>query len=203
MRLMSGTDSELTKVLSLLTHERQARDRGWWSVLARCYTPGATIQTSWFDGTAADYIQVSKRVFEQTPSNHRLGLPVIDINSMRAIAEMPMTIEMRGTFRGVETDLTAHLRMLHRAEREGDAWRLDATVAIFDHDTMAPVNPAATVPFIPEDLQGRRPSYRMLSLWMTERGYTVPNDRYGIDRPADLTTLYNDAYTWAGLPQPH
>ncbi|MEU7144184.1 nuclear transport factor 2 family protein [Nocardia sp. NPDC046473] len=202
MRSMSGSDSDPLSVLTLITHERQARDRGWWSLLERCYTPEATIQTSWFDGTAVEYIELSKRVFEQTPSGHRLGQPVIDINGARAIAEVPMTIEMRGAFRGVEVDLTAYIRMLHRAEKGDGDWRFAASVAIFDHDTMTPALPGAPPTLHLDDLAAARPSYRMLSLWMTERGYTVPADRYGTDRPAELTALYDDAYAWAGLPTP-
>src|SRR5262249_7820099 len=140
---MSDDDSDLMSVLTLVTHERQARDRGWWSSLARCYTPAARIQTSWFDGTAVEDIEVAQRVSAQTPPHPRLGLPVIDVNGTRAIAELPMTIEMRGAFRGVEVDLTAHLRMLHRAEKGDDGWRLAASVAIFDHDTMTPAIPTA------------------------------------------------------------
>ncbi|WP_345465088.1 nuclear transport factor 2 family protein [Actinoallomurus oryzae] len=198
---MSENDSDLVSVLTLVTHERQARDRGWWSSLARCYTPEATIQASWFDGTAVEYIELSKRMFDQTPSSHRLGLPVIDVNGTRAIVEVPMTIEFRGTFRGVEVDVASHMRTLHRAEKRDGGWRFAVSVAIFDHDTMTPAIPAATLTLTPDDLQGTRPSYRMLSLWMTELGYTVPADRYGVDRPTELTALYDDAYAWAGLPR--
>jgi hypothetical protein len=198
---MSDNDSDLVNVLTLVTHERQACDRGWWSSLARCYTPEATIQTSWFDGTAVEYIELSKRVFDHTPSNHRLGLPVLDVNDARAIVEAPMTIEMRGTFRGVEVDVTAHLRMLHRTEKKDGDWRSAASVAIFDHDMMTPAVPGATPTLTPDDLKGTRPSYCVLSLWMRERGYTVAADRYGVDRPAELTALYDDAYAWAALPR--
>ena len=199
MRPMSENDSDLVNVLTLVTHERQARDRGWWSILARCYTPEATIQTSWFDGTAAEYIELSKRVFDQTPSNHRLGLPVIDVNGRprdrrgaddhRDARHFP---RRRGRRHRAHTDAASC--------REGDGdWRFAASVAIFDHDTMTPAIPGATPTLHPDDLEGTRPSYRMLSLWMTERGYTVPADRYGVDRPAELTALYDDAYAWAGL----
>ncbi|WP_328617262.1 nuclear transport factor 2 family protein [Amycolatopsis sp. NBC_00355] len=123
---MSDNEADVMSVLDLVAHERQARDRGWWSRLERCYTPEATIRTSWFDGTAVEYIEVSKRVFDHTPSTHRLGLPVIDVNGTRAIAEVPVTIEMRGAFRGVETDLVAYLRMLHRVERGAGGWWLAA-----------------------------------------------------------------------------
>jgi SnoaL-like domain len=199
MRPLSETDSDLLGVLNLVAHERQARDRGWWSLLARCYTPEASIQASWFDGTAAEYIESSRRRFDQTPSGHRLGLPVVDVNGARAIAEVPITIEFRGTFRGVEVDVAAHVRTLYRAEKEDGRWRYAACVAIFDHDTMTPAVPGALPPLTPEDFEGARPSYRMLRLWMTELGYTVPADRHGVDRPAELAALYTETYAWAGL----
>jgi SnoaL-like domain len=188
-------------VLNLVTHERQARDRGWWAALERCYTSGATIQSSWFDGTAEEYIELSKRMFDQTPSSHRLGLPMIDVNGGRAIAEVPMTIEFRGVFRGVEVDVASHMRMLHRVEKGPTGWRFAASVAIFDRDAMTPALPGAAPALSPADLQGSRPSYRVLSLWMTDRGYTVPSDRYGLDRPAELAELYAEAYAWLGLPR--
>jgi SnoaL-like protein len=199
---MSDRDvSDLVSVLTLVTHERQARDRGWWSSLARCYTPTATVQTSWFDGTAVEYIELSKRAFDHTPSTHRLGLPVIDVDNARGIVEAPMTIEMRGIFRGVEVDVTAYLRMLHRVEQRDGDWRFAKSVPIFDHDTMTPAIPGASPTLTPEDFEDTRPSYRMLSLWMRERGYTIAGDRYGVDRPAELTALYDDAYAWAALPR--
>jgi hypothetical protein len=191
--------SETLNVLSLVAHERQARDRGWWPALERCYTPKATIQSSWFDGSATDYLDLSKRMFNQTPSTHRLGLPVIDVLDDRAVAEVPMTIEFRGTFRGEEIDLTSHMRMLHRVQKSEDGWRFAASVAIFDRDTMTAAIPGATPRLTKDDLVGTRPSYRMLSVWMTDRGYTVPADRYGIDQPTRLAKLYEDTNGWAGL----
>jgi hypothetical protein len=114
-----------------------------------------------------------------------------------------LTIEFRGTFRGTEVDIASQMRMLHHVEKNieknEDGWRFAASVAIFDHDTMTTAIPGATPTLSPEDLRGTRPSYRMLSLWMTDRGYTVPTNRYGVDQPTKLATLYNDAYAWAGL----
>ncbi len=73
-----------------------------------------------------------------------------------------MTIEMRGTFRRVEADITAHLRMLHRTEKRDGGRRFAASVAIFDHDTMTPAVPGATPTLTPDDLEGTRPSYRIV-----------------------------------------
>jgi hypothetical protein len=36
---------------------------------------------------------------------------------------------------------------------------------------------------------------------MREHDYSVAADRYGVDRPAELTALYDDAYAWAALPR--
>jgi len=200
MRSLSEHDSrDLVDVLNLVTHERQARDRGWWQALEQCYTPDATIQSSWFDGKATQYIDLSKRMFDQTPSSHRLGQPVVDVNGDRAVAEVPMTIEFRGAFHGIEVDLASHMRMLHRVERGHRSWRFAASVAVFDRDTMSPAAPGAALALSPGELEGARPSYRMLSLWMTEHGHTVPADRYGVDQPERLAALYRDVYTWAGL----
>ncbi|MEY9933841.1 hypothetical protein ABH926_008503 [Catenulispora sp. GP43] len=188
-------------VLNLVTHERQARDRGWWAALKRCYLPGATIQSSWFDGTAEEYMELSKEMFDQTPSSHRLGLPVIDVHGERAIAEVPMTIEFRGVFRGVEVDVASHIRMLHRVEKGRAGWCFAASVAIFDRDVMTATLPGADPALSAEDLRGGRPSYRALGLWMTDHGYSVPSDRYGVDRPAEIDWLYKEAFAWLGLPR--
>jgi hypothetical protein len=202
MRPISENDAtETLNVLNLVTHERQARDRGWWNLLEQCYTPDATIQSSWFDGTASEYIELSKKMFDQTPSSHRLGQPVIDVHRDRAVAEVPMTIEFRGVFRDTEVDLAAHMRMLHRVEKQEDGWRFTTSVAIFDGDTMTTAVPGALPTLNQDDLRGARASYRMLTVWMTDRGYTVPGDRYGTDRPDELTALYDEVYTWAGLPR--
>jgi hypothetical protein len=36
----------------------------------------------------------------------------------------------------------------------------------------------------------------MLTIWMTDRGYTVPDDRYGLDQPGPVDVLYRDHYEW-------
>src|SRR5947209_4035661 len=84
---------------------------------------------------------------------------------------------------GERADLVIHER---QARDRGWWWRFAAAVAIFDHDTMTPAVPGATPTLTPDDLDGTRPSCRVLSLWLGERGYTVAADRYGVDRPAEL-----------------
>ncbi len=109
-----------------------------------------------------------------------------------------MTIEFRGVIRGVEIDLTSQMYMLHRIVKYDGSWRFAKSVAIFDHDSMSPALPGSRIELRQEDLEGRRPSYRMLGEWMEEHGFSVPDDRYGTDLPGDLAELYENCRAWVG-----
>jgi hypothetical protein len=177
-----------------------ARDQGWWGQLAECYQPDARISTSWFSGLASEYIERAKSMITDIPSLHHVGQPVIRANGDRAVADVPMTAEFRGELRGAEVDVIACIRFLHRAERRGGPWRLAVTDAIFERDSMIPAVPGTAPVLEAGALDKFRPSYRMLSLWLTEHGYEVRGDRLGLDRPTEVTGLYESAYRWAGLP---
>ncbi|SDJ29647.1 SnoaL-like domain-containing protein [Nonomuraea maritima] len=198
---MTATDTatDAMRVLQVVTGERQARDRGWWEQLPAFYHPEAKIQTSWFNGSIPEYIERSKTMAAKDPSNHRLGQPVVRVNGDRAVAEAPMTIEFRGLLRGVEVDVTVYIRFLHRIERRDGHWRLLASNAVFERDTLTPTFPGAELTIDHADVADFRPSYRMLSLWLTERGHPVGSDRYGMDRPDEVNDLYRQVYGWAGL----
>ncbi|MEV5478580.1 nuclear transport factor 2 family protein [Streptomyces sp. NPDC007148] len=193
------TAQDIVEVSQVIIGERQARDRGWWSLLPGFYHPEAQIQTSWFKGSIPEYIELSKTMAAKDPSGHRLGQPAIRINGDRAVAEVPMTVEFRGALNGVEADLTVYIRFLHRIERRDGVWRYLSSNAVFERDTLVPVLPGTTLELDTETLAGYRPSYRMLSLWLIEHGHPVGNDRYGIDRPDQVDALYRDVYGWAGL----
>ncbi|CAL9648149.1 nuclear transport factor 2 family protein [Streptomyces sp. enrichment culture] len=190
--------SATARILQVITGERQARDRGWWNQLSEYYHPEARIQTSWFSGSIAEYIDASKKMAVSDPAGHRLGQPAIRVNGGRAVAEVPMTIEFRGEVLGVEADLTVYIRFLHRIERRNE-WRLLSSVAIFERDTITPAVPGTPLTIPAGRLAGLRPSYRLLTLWLTERGHAVSQDRYGLDRPEQVQRLYEDEYGWADL----
>ena len=181
-----------------IIRERQTRDPGWWSQLPQFYHPEAIIQTSWFNGTIPEYIERSKTMAAKDPCGHRLGEPAVQINGDRAVCEVPMTIGFRGDLRGVEVDVTVYIRFLHRVERRDGQWKLLGSNAILERDTLVPTVPGAVVEINRDELAGFRPSYRMLSLWLIERGHPVGGNRYGIDRPEDVDALYRDVFGWAG-----
>ncbi|WP_329252718.1 nuclear transport factor 2 family protein [Actinoallomurus sp. NBC_01490] len=196
---VSDNAKDVIEIMQVIIQERQARDRGWWEELPRFYHPEAQIQTSWFSGPVSEYIERSVSMAVTDPAYHRLGQAAIRVNGHRAVAEVPMTIEFRGQMAGVEADLTVYIRLLHRVERREGQWRLLASTAIFERDTMAPAVPGAPLRLEADALTGFRPSYRLLSLWLTEHGHRVGTDRYGLDRPGEVDALYQDTFAWAGL----
>ncbi|WP_326837512.1 nuclear transport factor 2 family protein [Amycolatopsis rhabdoformis] len=187
------------EILQLVVRERQVRDRGWWDELPGCYHPEATIRTSWFSGTIAEYVERSKDMHTSDPSTHRVGVPVVRAHGDRSVVELPMTIEFRGDVRGVECDLAVQIRFITRVERRDGTWRILSSEAVFEHDTLTPTMPGSAPKVTSEDLAGFRPSYRMLALWLTERGYEVGDDRLGADRPEAVEQVYREAHAWAGL----
>jgi hypothetical protein len=48
--------------------------------------------------------------------------------------------------------------------------------AVYEADTITPALPGQTVNLDPKLLQGRRPSYRLLSYLLEQRGISVPDD---------------------------
>jgi hypothetical protein len=191
--------NDIVQVTQVIIRERQTRDRGWWSQLPQFYLPEARIQTSWFNGTIPEYIEKSRTMGAKDPSSHRLGEPVVQVHGDRAVGEVPMVIEFRGDLRGVEVDVIVYIRFLHRLERRDGRWGLLDSTAIFERDTLTPTMPDATLKVASKEVAGFRPSYRMLSLWLTEKGHPVGNDRYGIDRPDEVEALYSKVFGWAGL----
>jgi hypothetical protein len=202
---MSSSTAEVedtVRILDLVAHERQARDRNWWQRWRECYTHDAMVQVSWFDGPAAEYIEQSIHIASQPrglPGNHRVGQSVVDVNGDRAIAEVPMTIEFRGIVRKVEVDVISHFWMLNRVERDSGKWRIAESRVIFHYDTMEPTIPGTPFALQLSDFDGMRPSYRALTLLVPPQRHTVNPECFGVDRPDEVAELYRKFYAWADI----
>jgi hypothetical protein len=196
--------SDTEEITQLIMRERQGRDRGWWEQMGQTFWPEATLRLSWIDGTASEFVEGSRKMASGGASGagHRLALPSIHIGDERAVAEVSVTIQSRGLLDGVETDMTSYLRLLYRTERRAGRWGIVRMDAIYESDTMTPALPGQTVNLDPDLLKGRRPSYRLLSYQLEKRGISVPDDLYGVDRPAPVADLYRSAFDWARIDHP-
>ncbi len=199
---MNQDGEAVVAVAALLLRERQSRDRARWSEMAACYTADATIAMSWFDGSAADFIERSRSMdVGGSRGVHRLSPPAVRVHGERAWAELPLVIEFRTDVAGVQADLCSFARSQYRAVRTDQGWRIQAITSVYERDTLTPAVPGTTLPLSPEDFAGLRPSYRCLAWHLDRNGYPIPSDLLGDDRPdgvsgqlaADLQWLHEDS----------
>jgi hypothetical protein len=120
----------------------------------------------------------------------------IRVNGDRALCESNAQIVNRSVLHGVEVDMVQFCRFFSRVVRTADGWRLKSFDGIYHKDTIAPVNPADTVPIDWEQLRHLRSSYRIWAYAIAQKGYEIAQDELGDDRPDLLEPFYAAAERW-------
>jgi SnoaL-like domain len=165
--VMGDTDD----INQLTLRERQASDRGWWHRMRTAYTSDATVAVSWFAGSATEFIvRCEHMAANGDQMAHRLAPPVIDIANDRAIAEVPVAIELRAEIGCTQADLVSYTRLLYRAIRDHERWLLISMLAIHERDTLISVVSGA-VPTIDEARwAAHRPPLSLAGLSLAREG---------------------------------
>jgi hypothetical protein len=188
---------EREAIFDLLRLERFWRDQGEWDRLADCYTEDAHVRTTWFDGTARDFVEGSREMAGRgRHSKHLITPTYLRIRGDRALAESLGQIHNRSTFDGVEVDMIQHCRFLSRLRRTPVGWRLASFEGIYQRDTIQPVNPGDRLALDWEELRRFRPAYRIWSYALSRQGYEIAQDRIGDDRPDLLRAFYAAEEHW-------
>lgn len=184
-------------ICDVLRMERFWRDQGDWQSLLSCYTEDARVRTTWFDGSAADFVEASERMAGRgRHSKHLITPTYVRIRGDRALAESLGEIHNRSLFEGVEVDMVQHCRFSSRLRRTGAGWRLASFEGIYQRDTIQPVDPGQRVVLDWDEVRRFRPSYRIWSYALSRLGYEVLQDRLGDDRPAELHVFYRAEEHW-------
>ena len=121
------------------------RDQGRWDELRATFVPDGHISISWYRGVFDGFVERCKANFAsgQGWSRHHLFAPTVRLAKDRAVAETPVIIRVRQSFRDVPVDLTSCSRFLDRLERRAEGWRIAERVAIYERDRLDPVEPSA------------------------------------------------------------
>jgi|SRR5579884_3007063 hypothetical protein len=184
-------------IFDLVRMERFWRDRGEWDKLLGAYAEPSLVRVSWFSGSARDFVEGSRRMHQRGGHSRHVILPTaLRIEGDRALSESVGQVHIRGRLEGVAYDLIAYCRFLSRLVRTAEGWRFATFEAIYDHDTIAPVNPGERLAIDPARLEGLRPAYRFLSYTLAAGGYQVDPELPGDDRPDLLKPLYEAAERW-------
>lgn len=185
-------------IAELAQQERAARDARQWDRLLDSYHPDSRVSVSWFDGTAAEFVEASRRMVAKPGggSIHQVGVTLVELSGARALADTGCAILIRCVLEGVECDLTAYCRHRSRVERRDGRWRLCTLIGVYQKDTLVPVNPNVVPKLDVEKLRSYRDSYRHLSYYAAETGYLPSDEKPGIDRPDLVQELITADQAW-------
>lgn len=187
-----------TQLFSLVMRERMARDTNEWETLESLYWPDAVVRVTWFTGSPRDFVEQSRATVRPgaVRGMHRIVPARAEIAAARALVESQGAIILRPKVDGVECDLVNLCRFFSRAERRDGEWRLASFDSIYGKDRIDPVVPGE-VPAVDQDaLAAGRVSYRWLTYTNHQRGFPVPQDLPGDDRPDLLDQFYAEARAW-------
>jgi hypothetical protein len=174
------------------------RDTGRWEQLAALYTADALVATTWFTGSAAEFVQRSKAAAGRgtgTRAQHFIGAISIELNGDRAIAETRAMLLVRAMLHGVEVDVTCYCRFYDQMLRQADGWRIRNRGGIYEKDRIECVDPAASIAIDPTELKRYPEAYRHLAYLQASGGASITPD-LPMPGSAALTILYVEGAAW-------
>ena len=179
------------------------RDAGDWERFRTVWHPDGWMTATWFQGPAAQFIEVSQRGVENGVNIlHFLGGSTIDVNGDRAVAQTKMTIMQRSLVDGVEVDVDCIGRFYDFLELTDERWLIVRRQPIYEKDRMILVHPGATLELDLELLAKFPVGYRHLGYLQSKAGFDVKVGLPGLVGEA-VATLYGEGAAWlAGSAKP-
>lgn len=172
------------------------RDAGDWARFRTLWHDDGRMMATWFQGTADEFIAVSREGFEKGVSIlHFLGGTAIDLAGERAIAQTKMTINQRAAVDGVDCDVLCTGRFYDFLEKRAGRWGLVLRQPIYEKDRIDPVDPAAFPKLDRNLLESFPVGYRHLAYLQTGLGFKVKPDMPGLTGPL-VADLYRRGEAW-------
>ena len=172
------------------------RDAGDWDRFATVWHDDGWMSATWFQGSAADFIRVSREGWSKGVSIlHFLGGTSIDLAGDRAIVQTKMTISQRGPVHGVVCDVVCTGRFYDFVEKRDGRWGVVRRQPIYEKDRIDPVDPSASLALDPQKLSQFPKGYCHLAYIQEEIGYRVKRDMPGLQGP-EVEALYAQGAGW-------
>jgi SnoaL-like domain len=172
------------------------RDAGDWERFRTVWHDDGRMMATWFQGSADDFIRVSREGFERGVSIlHFLGGSAVEVAGDRAIAQTKMTISQRASVDDVLCDVVCTGRFYDFLERRDGAWGIVLRQPIYEKDRLDPVDPAARLELDRGLLERFPEGYRHLAYAQTRIGFDVKPDMPGLTGP-EVEALYARGARW-------
>jgi len=124
-----------------------SRDQGDWETVKTLFHPDATVSISWYAGSAAGFVEASKKRFGHlkpgTRSKHWFGNYRIAIAKTRALLETDIEVRGRDYIDDILFDSTYEGRFFDRFEKREGAWKIAQWTCLYDKDRLDPVVPGS------------------------------------------------------------
>lgn len=129
---MSGYLEDRQQIVDLLTGWIH-RDLGEWEQLRNLFYPNGTIEITWFEGTASDFVDSSIRMgVSDVRTKHLIGTPIVTFNAgaTKAIVETNAMIIADNVT--LNLGCIGHNRFYDMAEKRDGVWKLRHRQSIYD-----------------------------------------------------------------------
>ena len=179
------------------------RDSADWDRFATVWHSAGYMTATWFQGSAKDFIEVSRVGFEKGVNIlHVLGGWTCEIKGHRAISQTKMTILQRASVDGVLVDVACVGRFYDFMEKREGRWGMVRRQPIYEKDRLDPLDPAAKLTLDPGLLSQFPEGYRHLAYLQSKAGFKVKKGLPGLRGP-EIQNLYEEGKAWlAGSAKP-
>jgi hypothetical protein len=191
-----STFAATQEIRSVIDNWAVWRDSGDWDRFATVWHRDGHMSATWFQGSAAEFIAVSRKGFESgVRILHFLGGTSVDMAGNRAVAQTKMTITQRSRVNGQLADVVCTGRFYDFFTQEDGRWQLVRRQPIYEIDRMTPVDPGDRISLDPSRLAAYPVGYRHLAYIQIENGFRVKNNLPGLTGAA-VEELYRTGAEW-------
>lgn len=109
------------------------RDLGEWVQLRNLFHPDGTIEITWFEGLASDFVDGSMRMgASDVRTKHLIGTPSVTFNTCATKAIVETNAMIIGENVKLDLGCTGHNRFYDLAEKRDGVWKLFHRQSIYD-----------------------------------------------------------------------
>lgn len=148
------------------------RDLGEWEQLRNLFHPDGTIEITWFEGAASDFVDGSMRMgASDVRTKHLIGTPVVTFNSDATKAIVETNAMIIGENVKLNLGCIGHNRFYDMAEKRDGVWKLFRRQSIYDMASFTfPLGPVD----IDRDAVAKYPrEYAALAYLLEKTGFPV------------------------------
>ena len=189
--------ADITAITQRILLERESRDLGNWETMRDCFHPDSTVKISWFNGSGPDFVAGSIDMAKRgTAAKHRLAPVLVTLAGDRAVARVVAIIDIPMAIDGVDLVLSAHSRLIYRAEKRDAEWRISGLDAVYLRDELTPVILGQSVTIDATEVEGFRASYRNLTYCLRKSGFDIDQNMPGEDLSETVAALMAEVSEW-------